>query len=256
MGRPLGAFDTDELDRPDLNKCPDCGCFFATDACTICGKICPEEMRAGHRAKVKQKKHKSGGYSGRVQFIPWYHTWIAMLLIGFFMPYVAIVLFITSPYSKKLKIIVSAVLVAWFAISYTGILPRVIEAISYDSPVNDKLSRTEYTERCTGMTAEEFYRLNHEDGAFITMELLVEGRLEGVDGEVYYLCTGRGTGGVSVILQDCNLEKPVNYMVGDLIEVWGESAGMKEVEYNSDDAYNFKVLKKPCLYMAYCELIG
>ena len=29
MGRMLGAFDeSNDYDRPDLNKCPDCGCFF------------------------------------------------------------------------------------------------------------------------------------------------------------------------------------------------------------------------------------
>ena len=31
MGRMLGAHDSSELDRPDLNKCPDCRCFFAGD---------------------------------------------------------------------------------------------------------------------------------------------------------------------------------------------------------------------------------
>jgi hypothetical protein len=56
MGRMLGAFDSDEIDRPDLNKCPDCGCFFLQDTCPICGKLCPEEMRAGNRKPVKLKK--------------------------------------------------------------------------------------------------------------------------------------------------------------------------------------------------------
>ena len=59
MGRMLGAFDDDvELDRPDLNKCPDCNCFFAGDNCPICGKVCPEHMRAGNRAPVKPQKKK------------------------------------------------------------------------------------------------------------------------------------------------------------------------------------------------------
>ena len=54
MGRSFENYD--ELDRPDLNKCPDCGCFFGQDYCPICGKLCPEEMRAGNRAAVKQKQ--------------------------------------------------------------------------------------------------------------------------------------------------------------------------------------------------------
>ena len=59
MGRMLGYHDSDELDRPELNKCPDCECYFATDECPLCGKICPEEMRAGNRAPVKHKKRKN-----------------------------------------------------------------------------------------------------------------------------------------------------------------------------------------------------
>ena len=36
MGRMLGAFaDDEELDRPDLNKCPDCNCFFDGDFCPL-----------------------------------------------------------------------------------------------------------------------------------------------------------------------------------------------------------------------------
>ena len=55
----LGAFDSDNNhDRPDLNKCPDCGCFFAQDHCPLCGKLCPEEMRAGNRKAVKPEKRK------------------------------------------------------------------------------------------------------------------------------------------------------------------------------------------------------
>ena len=31
MGRSLGYHDSDELDRPELNKCPDCECYFASE---------------------------------------------------------------------------------------------------------------------------------------------------------------------------------------------------------------------------------
>jgi len=57
MGRLLGSHDGgDSLDRPDLNRCPDCGCYFESEECPLCGKICPEDMRAGNRKEVKQKK--------------------------------------------------------------------------------------------------------------------------------------------------------------------------------------------------------
>ena len=58
MGRSLGYFDSDELDRPELNKCPDCECYFASEECPLCGKICPENFRAGNRAPVKKPKKK------------------------------------------------------------------------------------------------------------------------------------------------------------------------------------------------------
>ena len=87
MGKLLGAHDSEELDRPDLNKCPDCRCFFAGDNCPLCGKKCPEEMRAGNRAKVKPKKKRSTPNSGRVTFVSWYHSWLFIILMMFIMPH-------------------------------------------------------------------------------------------------------------------------------------------------------------------------
>ncbi len=254
MGKLLGAYDSDELDRPDLNKCPECGCFFATDTCTLCGKLCPEEMRAGNRAKVKPPKKKRSS-AGRVQFIPWYHQWWFMLLISFFAPYIGIVLFITSPYSKRTKIIVSAVAVAWFVVSYTGILPRVIDAIFYESPVNDNLSRAEYTERCTEMTADEFYRHAVNEGDYVTMELTVVGQLPSswfydTEETIYYRCRS-ADGKTDVVIIDCILEDRQLLRSGDMIRVWGESAGMMDVYPNYE-----RIETLPGLYTAYCDLIG
>ena len=107
MGRLLGSFaDEDELDRPDLNKCPDCECFFDGDECPICGKVCPEEYRAGNRKAVKKKRNK-GGTQYRVTFIPWYHSWWFILLMMFFSPFsiAGIVLLLTSPHKKGMKIL-------------------------------------------------------------------------------------------------------------------------------------------------------
>ena len=111
MGRTLGAFDSDEMDRPDLNKCPDCGCFFVQDTCPICGKLCPEEMRAGNRKPVKQKKNRGSVGSGRVVFVNWYHSWWFMALMMFIFPLAAIILLATSPYKRKHKIMISSYLI-------------------------------------------------------------------------------------------------------------------------------------------------
>ncbi|MBQ1846954.1 MAG: hypothetical protein II135_03030, partial [Clostridia bacterium] len=77
MGRLMGAYDIDDdHDIPELNKCPDCQTYFEGDNCPICGKPCPENMKAGNRPAVKQKKRKRpSGDTGRVTFINWYHSW-------------------------------------------------------------------------------------------------------------------------------------------------------------------------------------
>ncbi len=248
MGRTLGAYDSDELDRPDLNKCPDCGCFFATDECPICGKICPEEMRAGNRAKVKPPK-KNRNSSGRVQFIPWYHTWWFIALMLWWMFPIGVILFFSSPYSKKTKIILTAVAAVAVFVFYGGIGLLYNHFVS-QSPVNDHISRMEYVALCQPSDVDTFYRDIYDEGAYTTMDLTVTERIEDIyDGEVYYVCTD-DEGEFSVVLRDCILADRQNYRPGDIIRVWGESTGMLEVY-----APNGDVLQLPGLYMAYCDLI-
>ncbi len=252
MGRMLGAYDADELDRPDLNKCPDCGCFFATDACTLCGKICPPEMRAGNRAKVKKPKRSHS--SGRVQFIPWYHTWLAMIVISFIMPLAGLVLFVTSPYSRKVKIAVAAACVA-VTVLYMGAGSLIWNSLFEGPLVNDKLSRAEYTATCTEMTAEDFYRHAMDEGAYVTMDLTVAEQLPShwfgeADDVLFYRCTS-ADGKTAVILRDCILQDRVVLKSGDMIRVFGESAGL--VEYYP--TYE-RTETLPCLNTAYCDIIG
>ena len=125
MGRMLGAHDSDELDRPDLNKCPDCRCFFDGDNCPLCGKLCPEEMRAGNRAKVKIQKKRNHG-NGRVSFIPWYHSWLFIILMFFVMPIVGIILLCTSPYRLRIKVIVIISLVIGYILVSVIVMPLIL----------------------------------------------------------------------------------------------------------------------------------
>ena len=107
MGR---SFDPNEsLNRPDLNQCPDCGCFFAQEKCPLCGKICPEEMRAGNRKPVKKSRSKSRGPE-RVTFVEWYHAWWFIIAMLYLFPVAGLVLFATSPHKKTAKIIFLAVI--------------------------------------------------------------------------------------------------------------------------------------------------
>ena len=248
MGRDLGYFDSDELDRPELNKCPDCECYFATEACPLCGKICPEEMRAGNRAKVKPPKKRSHS-TGRVQFINWYHSWWFILIMMYLMPIAGIILFFTSPHSKKSKIIAASIVVGAYvllgllALFGTGLLANLF----YDAPVNDDISRAEYVQLCESMTPEEFFRNAGQEGKYVTMDLEVT-YINASDGMTAYECYGIGGDSVVVFVVDYSLDSNKVYMAGDMIRVYGECSGTTGTEIGEEEF--------PLLYMAYSELIG
>ena len=255
MGRSLGYFDSDELDRPELNKCPDCECYFASEECPLCGKICPEAFRAGNRAPVKKPKKRKNS-SGRVQFIAWYHSWWFILLVFMFSRIAGLVLFFTSPHSKKAKIIAASAVVGGYIL--LGILGSGLLMHLLDQPlVNDDISRAEYVERCTPMSVENFYRNANDLGQYVSLELTVVERCveHSIDvydtGSIYYRCKDLNGGEMIIYVLDCNLDKPLQFLPGDMIRVYGESGGM--ASFLQGDTYTDEC---PCLYMAYCELIG
>lgn len=258
MGRSLGYFDSDELDRPELNKCPDCECYFATEECPLCGKICPEEMRAGNRKPVKPPKKRQNS-SGRVQFISWYHSWWFIILMLYFMPIAGIILFFTSPHSKKSKIIAASIVVGVYVVG--GLLVTfgagLLSNLFYESPVNDDISREEYVQLCEEMDVEDFYRVANDYGRYVCLELTViekdvEHSIDVYDtGATYYHCRDLNGGEMVIYVQDCNLGTPIQFLPGDMIRVYGESAGM--MSFLDGSTYTSE---RPCVYMAYCELIG
>ena len=254
MGRMLGVFDNDEeLDRPDLNKCPDCGCFFAQDACPLCKKVCPTEMRAGNRAAVKKKKRRRPSGSGRVTFVDWYHSWWFIVLMMFFMPIIGIVLLITSPHERWKKLLFVAVAAVYLLISSIGIGAIVSGTLSlWDKPVDTSLSEEEYVAACREVTPEQFYR-SPEDykDAYLCMTLRVVACVEpesGYQSDAYYLCCApdADTPTVPVIVRDCLLSGQKKLIPGDIITVWGEGDGECTVY---DNEYN--MYRSSCLNMAY-----
>ena len=249
MGRMLGYHDSDELDRPDLNKCPDCGCYFAQTHCPLCDKLCPEEMRAGNRAAPKRQKRRSNS-SGRVQFIPWYHSWWFILIMMYLMPVVGIILFFTSPYSKKAKIIAASAVVAVYVIGFVLASGIVLDLLK-GSPVNDDISRAEYVELCDTVSVEDFHRDVYNEGRYVCMEVTVIDRVEGVEtGETYYRCRSAESGELMILLRDCHIEGRVNYLPGDTLLAWGESAGIQGCFNSSGDVWEL-----PCLNMAYSQIV-
>ena len=237
MGRALGAFDRDdEMDRPDLNKCPDCGCFFASDNCPLCGKPCPEAFRAGNRTVVKQKKQYWRASSRGPAFVDWYHQWWFIILMLFMFPLVGIVLLLTSPHKRSLKITFCSILAVLFigGVVVLGNLDRWIWMAEHDDPaVNTSLSRQDYIAACEQVEPQNYYRLAGQyEGRFVTMTLTVVDRVTDVDAYYYenenincYRCRDTAGGEYTVIIRDCIMDTPQNFIAGDVITIYGEGAG-------------------------------
>ena len=259
MGRMLGAFDNpSELDRPDLNKCPDCECYFAGDNCPLCGKPCPEEMKAGNRKPPKKEKpRRSSG--GRNYFIEWYHRWWFIALAMFLMPIAGIVLLITSPHKKSAKITFIVIGAAYLLVSTIGI-GGIIGTVSgwLDPPVDTSLSREQYVQKCADVSAEDFYRSAeaYED-KFVSVTLVVkeivtdyDSTLSSVKYPTYYVCESLD-GRFEIMIRNCLQDAPKNLAVGDRVTVWGEGAGtvtVYDLEYIPHTA--------PCINGAYASLVS
>ncbi|MBE6680220.1 MAG: hypothetical protein E7598_06850 [Ruminococcaceae bacterium] len=264
MGKMLGAHDSEELDRPDLNKCPDCGCFFADDNCPFCGKECPEEFRAGNRKAVKKKKVTQTG-TGRVTFVEWYHTWWAIGLAMVFFPVVAFVLLATSPHKTKTKVIVILVVVLITAFSWFGLNERIIAgAMNLFTEPLDRYQRSlgieEYKELCESVNLENFYRSAEAyNDKFVSMTFVIDGIYSEKEGfligsyykeyPTYYLCKDENGGEFAVFVRNCVKESPKQYVKGDKITVYGVGKGM----YDIDD-WNYSGVPLPTVYAAYIEL--
>lgn len=256
MGRMLGYFDNgDELDRPDLNKCPDCGCFFAQENCPVCGKPCPEEMRAGNRRPVKAKKGRHSSGSGRVTFVAWYHSWWFMILMLFIFPLCSLVLFATSPYKRKTKIIAAVLIILFIFVYYFVGVGTIISWIKglWDKPVDTSMTREEYISVCRDVTSDKFYR-SAEDlkGEFVSVTLSIVEKITDMKGYYngekyvsYYICSVDGAG-YEIMVRDCIQDNEQNFIAGDIVTFYGEGAGNVTV-YDM----NGKTYILPCLNAAY-----
>ncbi len=253
MGRMLGAHDPDSvIDRPDLNKCPDCECFFASLNCPLCGKICPEEMRAGNRKPVKIKKQKQTG-TGRVTFVEWYHSWWFIILMLFIFPIAGICLLITSPHKKWAKILLCSLFIV-YTIGTTFGFGMIFDLFEGD-PVDDSLTYEEYVAACETVSPESFFRsADSYDGAFVAMDLRVVKKITAFDENnyesyiTYYLCKS-ADGKYEFLIRDCFLGEVQNLAAGDLITVYGEGAGNLSIT-----SANYETYSAPVINGAYAEI--
>ena len=253
MGRLLGSYETDEdFDIPELNKCPDCKTYFPGDNCPICGKPCPEDMRAGNRPVVKPKKRsKNTGGSPRVTFISWYHrVWFIVLMI-FISPVISIILTLTSPHSKGKKVLFVALAALMLIGRYAG--PYVYNSIVNREPVlvNTKLSETEYIDKCSNVSAEELYRNpDAHKGEFVCVTLTVDMKCESYEQyyPVYYRCVSQD-GKYTLLIRNCLVGAARNFIQGDVITIYGEMQGDTTVYFSNDETST-----EPTVNMAYFEL--
>ncbi len=258
MGRLRGSHsDEQELDRPDLNKCPDCNCYFGGDNCPLCGKECPEHMRAGNRPAVKPVKKRRNSGPRSVVFIDWYHSWWFIVIMMLFFPLVGIILLITSPHERWKKILFAVLAAVYMGISTYGFwgIGNLISNVTdlWSSPVDDSLTKEEYVAKCETVSAEQFYRMSDRyEGQFVSVKLKVVTRVTYVADGYYekdyvcYLCEGEDGSDYKIVVRDCLLEDSQKFISGDVITVYGEGAKECEVydsEYTSTTA--------PCLHMAY-----
>lgn len=259
MGKTFATYSDDELDRPDLNKCPDCGCFFAEDNCPLCGKPCPEAFRAGNRKPVKKKRRRRSDNGGRVTFTYWYHSWWFIILMLFFFPLIGFILLATSPHKRSIKIAVAAAAIAYTILSTFGLSNIVYRWNSlWDQPVNQKLSREDYIAACESVNPESFYRSPESyTDAFVTMTLTVTKKIadstayyNGDDDYTYYVCHDE-SGTFEILVRDCFREGRQNFIPGDTITVWGEGAGNVEI-YDMNGNYH----ATPCLHVAFAAQVG
>lgn len=253
----------DERDYPELNKCPDCETFFASDNCPICGRECPEEMRAGKRRPIKVKKNPQyeKHTSGRVQFVPWYFsTWFIILML-LVQPIIGLILAWAGPWKRGGKILATVILLLPYLLGgLFGIIWGITMNIftDYTLPVNLDLSRAEYEERCEEYAASAIWRdPDSLNGEYVTVTLTVEAVWE--DEDAYYAgyayprffeCTVTENGeSYSFLVHDFRQENTINLKAGDVITVWGQIGGNETISNSV-----VGTMTRPCINMLYMEL--
>ena len=262
MSAPYGFSEEDrQRDFPDLNKCPDCETFFAALNCPLCGKECPEEMRAGNRKPIKQKRFSGrGNGNGRVVFVPWYlSTWFTLFML-FFQPVIGLILTWMGYWKKHWKIIVT-VLVVFYYVGYAFLIGLIGGIFSFfhqeKIPVNTELAREDYIALCETVDAEDLYRRTEEYAdEYVCMTLTVDDILtDELDYEsdylVYYRCHIEQNGKAwEFLVRDWRQTDQINLIKGDVITVYGQVAGNLNIY-----AASVGDLTKPGIHMLYCEVV-
>lgn len=232
MSRQIGYFaDDGAQDFPELNKCPDCETFFADEHCPICGKRCPQEYRSGNRKPVKRKKRRPSS-SGRVQFIPWYHTTAFVILMLIIEPLIGLILTWTSHWRRLWKIVatVAAVVLRYGGVILVTLMMIFFGTVQEPSPV-ESMSPVEYMEYCETAEADprSLYGYSHEYAGVdvrldVTVREVLTKKREYAEENflTYYFCEAQGTElTYTFLLLDCRVASDAPIRVGDSFSAYG-----------------------------------
>lgn len=243
-------------DYPDLNKCPDCETFFASLKCPLCGKECPEEMRAGNRKRVKNKRgdiYNRG--SGRVQFVPWYYSEWFIILMLIFMPVVGLILLWMGYWRKHWKVIATIATLVIHLSSYI-ISPLIFWMSREELPVDTKTPQGEYVQTCKELPIESLFRDPKSfEGQYVKMKVRVIGIVDDVnaydsDYLTYYRCVVTESGrDWEFLIRDYRQKERINLALGDTVTVYGQVLGNASVQGMYTD-----VIRAPAIGMLYATL--
>ena len=260
MGAGYGFTPEDrQRDFPELNKCPDCETFFADLHCPLCGKECPEEMRAGNRKPVKKIRSRGNG-DGRVYFIPWYFSTWFIILMCFVQPIIGLILTWAGYWKRGWKILTTVLLAAPYLLAALGMVLGVFGSMLFPEtpPVNMELSQSEYVALCQPVDVEELYRNAMEmEEAYVTLTVVIDA--VGIDENEYesdynryYLCHAEANGRTwEFLVRDWRQGSAVNFAVGDVITLWGQGGGNMEIFHSTKGS-----LSAPGIHMLYATLAG
>lgn len=246
--------DEDDHDIPELNKCPSCGAFFEGDICPICKTVCPEEMKAGNRAKVKKKRKKQKSVGYKIPPVWYLQTWFILLML-FVSRFIGIILVWMSDWKKWVKITVTVL--ALCGSYFVGVVlypllglinqPKPVEYVNYD------ISESEYREQCDALDYEDMMRdPNAYADRYMTLTLTVQ--------SVKYLngfgvsFTGDAllatdSAGNAYVVYDCRKDG-MSILTGDTVTVFGQFGYVGVM-----DAFE-PYVKYPIVYGAYVDLAG
>ena len=142
-------------------------------------------------------------------------------------------------------------------VSYIGI-GSIIGGIKdlFYKPVDPDMTKQDYEAVCEQISAEQLYR-SPEGYDFVSLTLRVRSKADiyeaGKD-YTYYACESLEGQECFIIIRDCLLDGKKNFMVGDIITVWGVSAD-EEIHVYANDGY-YTEYSGPCVNMAYVDVEG